>query len=445
MSARRFGPSWATIQNSLFLLTPGLWLKRWVVLSLLGLAVLLLGIAFAVELPLASRLLNVAGVITLQGYSSAIRGGVFLGVGVLVIGVAGWGLYSSLARLGASKASVGILRELYIQRILGSGPQVVAIGGGTGLATLLRGMKHVTSNITAIVTVADDGGSSGRIRTEFDMPPPGDIRSCLVALADSEATMQELMDYRFPGTGSLAGHSLGNLLITALSDIAGSFEEGVERAGRILAVRGRVLPCCLTSIVLVGETVTSQTVVGESNIGTTGEPIRRVYIEQKNVQAYPESVLAIEQADLIVLGPGSLYTSIVANLLVPGIAEALRRARGLKVYVCNVAVQPGETDNYSLGRHVDVIAQYGGEGAVDIVMANNNLSQSEYRGKRVQLIPPDLDRSSALPVVIGDLLDTCMPTRHDPWKLARALADVYRARRGGRRPILRRWQMRSTS
>ena len=433
---------WALFQNTFFLLTPGLNVKRWVVLGILGMAIISLGVAFALELHVGAGFRDFAGIITLRGSDSVIRGGIFLGAGVLLFTLGAFGLYGSVKRLGVPSTSISLLRDLYIQRLLGAGPQVVAIGGGTGLATLLRGLKQFTSNITAIVTVADDGGSSGRLQTEFDVLPPGDIRNCMIALADSEATMQQLMDYRFPGNGSLAGHSLGNLLITALTDMAGSFEEGVDRAGRILAVRGRVLPCCLTKVVLVGETVTNRRVVGESNIGTAGEPLSRVYIDQENVQAFPEAVSAIEEADLIVLGPGSLYTSIAANLLVPGIPEALERARGLKMYVCNVAIEPGETDNYSLSRHIQVIREYGGKHCVDVALANNNLSGWKTDGKQVQLIPLEVGNLSNIPVVFSDLLDTDTPTRHEAAKLAAAIAEVYQARRAGRRHMLHKWQMR---
>ena len=312
------------------------------------------------------------------------------------------------------------------------GPHIVAIGGGTGMPSFLRGIKQYTANITAIVTVADDGGSSGRLRRELGVLPPGDFRNNIAALARDEALMTQVLQYRFGGNvgqngnGELTGHAFGNLLLAALAGVTGSFDEALLAAERVLAMEGRVLPSTLEDVALVADIETKtgmQQVVGESAIPKLNGRIRKVSLQPGNVRAYPPALKAIFQADLVVMGPGSLYTSILPNLLVPDLAEALRHARGLKVYICNLATQPGETDNYNVADHVATLLDHIPTECLDMALANDNLSIPSDRGGGdtiyVQPKPlPDVKLETA------DLVDESRPWRHDSEKLAQAVINL---------------------
>jgi len=307
------------------------------------------------------------------------------------------------------------------------GIRVVAIGGGSGLPSVLRGLKPTTRNITAVVTVADDGGSSGRLRRDIGMIPPGDLRNNIAALADDEGLMTRLFQYRFD-QGDLTGHSFGNLFIAALAGLSGGIEAALPELERILNIQGRVLPATLEDVNLiarvrmVGKTQTIQ-IRGESRISQFGGHIEQVSLSPPDVQAYGASVQAIEQADMIVIGPGSLYTSIIPNLLVPGIAEALRNSNGVKVYVVNVATQPGETENYSVADHVMALETHIGRGVFQIVLANN-ATPRENAGVNTHYVsatPPEHEISQRYQIMYADLTDPQRPWRHDPGKLALAL------------------------
>ncbi len=254
-------------------------------------------------------------------------------------------------------------------------PRVVVIGGGTGLSVMLRGLKRQPLDITAIVTVADDGGSSGILRNEMDIPPPGDLRNVMVALANSEPLLKLVLQHRFQQGSGLAGHSLGNLILAALTEITGDFVRAVKELSRVLAIRGRVLPAARQSIVLSAELMDGLIVIGESKIpGITLErktAIRRVSIIPADVPALEEAVEALREADAIVIGPGSLYTSIIPNLLVPGIAQEIRNSSAIKLFICNVMTQPGETDGYTVSGHLNAIARHLPELTFDVVLANN--------------------------------------------------------------------------
>jgi len=246
---------------------------------------------------------------------------------------------------------------------------VVVIGGGHGQATLLRGLKEYTHNITAIVTVADNGGSSGDLRRDLGVLPPGDIRNCLTALSSNEALLSQLFQYRFKSGSGLEGHALGNLLITALSEITGSFEEAVSESGRVLAIYGQVLPSTLTDVQLMGEIEDPETgkilrIDGESQLTNTPGKIKRVWLDPANTPAYPPTISAILTADLILIGPGSLYTSLLPNLLVGGLADAIQASRSQKYFICNVATERGETDGFSASDHLNVIEKHLGRGSV---------------------------------------------------------------------------------
>ena len=325
--------------------------------------------------------------------------------------------------------------------------QIVAIGGGHGLSTLLRGLKqHVAHQqgrplgLTAIVTVADDGGSSGKLRREMGVPPPGDFRNCLIALADSESLMTRLFQYRFgEGTG-LGGHSFGNLFIAAMGEITGSFERALAESSKVLAVSGRVLPSTLQDVVLVAQMRENEggrvsRVVGESRIPEAEGAIERVKLDPEGVAAFPDAVRAILGADIVLAGPGSLYTSVLPNLLVSGITQAIRASSAAKMYVCNVATQVGETDHYSVADHVSALDRHVGPGLFPIVLANNYLDLAQELPDGVEMVGLDeavepetgirADRPFRLQM--SGLVDEACPWRHDPVRLSHAILDTYRA------------------
>jgi uncharacterized cofD-like protein len=310
----------------------------------------------------------------------------------------------------------------------------VVIGGGHGLATLLSGLKEYTYNLTAIVTVADDGGSSGRLRRSMGIPPPGDIRACLAALSDDEALLGQLFQYRFSDEDiGPQGHSFGNLFISALAELTGSFEEAVAESGRVLGVHGRVLPATLHNVRLVADVVLPHAVSeirveGESYIPKMAGEVRRVWLEPNEPSAYPGVIQAILTADLIVIGPGSLYTSILPNVLVPDIISAIRASRALKIYVCNMTTQPGETDGYSCGDHIRVLTEHVDGIFFDLVVSNNRCEGTLPEGEAWVEAEAGLEEKYA--VYRSDLVDLKQPWRHDSQKLARVLIDLFQERTG---------------
>jgi uncharacterized cofD-like protein len=417
-------------------LTPGLGIKRWVLVILLGTTLLGVGIAMWLFdiyrnapdtwwLPITSTLY-------LNFIPRILRVTVFgiVGIGLVLVGI--WGLNRTLLKPFV-KPGKQILQAVTDYRRKERGPRIVAIGGGTGLSSLLRGLKTHTSNLTAIVTVADDGGSSGELRRSVGILPPGDIRSCLTALSEDETLMGQIFQYRF-GTGAgLNGHSLGNLFIAALADITGSFEEAVAESGRVLAVKGRVLPATLHDVQLVADIqladrVADVQVKGESQITKAGGRVKRVWLEPNNPAAYPPTVQAILSADLIIVGPGSLYTSIIPNLLVPDIAAAIKASRAMKLYVVNVAAQKGETDNYTCGDHVHSVEKYLGGPVFDIVLCNKVANGKTSTKVEWVRLDDDLDQKYA--TYVSDLVDEVSPWRHDSKKLGQTIIDLFYERTG---------------
>ncbi len=325
-----------------------------------------------------------------------------------------------------------------MNRHLPTQPRIAVIGGGTGLSTMLRGLKRYSSRITAIVTVADDGGGSGVLREELGMLPPGDIRNCICALANTEPTMEQLMSYRF-SEGRLAGQSLGNLMLAALNDMTGSFEEAVHRMSDVLAITGRVLPVSRENVQLEAVFDDGSTVVGQSKIAVekrgTGRRIDRVRLIPEYPDAIPEALDAIREADLVVIGPGSLYTSIAPNLITKDVAKAVVESPALKIYVLNVMTQPGETDGYSAADHIQALFDLSGEHLFDLCLANSMPIPAalieKYAADGAEPVRVDEDRAARQGVEIlhapvakiqGDLV------RHDPEALARELIWIYRAR-----------------
>jgi uncharacterized cofD-like protein len=304
------------------------------------------------------------------------------------------------------------------------------MGGGTGMSTMLRGLKDYTSNITAIVTMADDGGSSGKLRKDLGILPPGDLRNCIVALADDEALLTQLFKYRFGDNEGVNGHSFGNLFITAMSEVTGSFERALAVSGQVLAIGGKVLPSTLEDVTLVADIRkqvggTVHRVEGESSIPQEIGAIERIQLHPLDVSAHPQALKAILGAELIVLGPGSLYTSVIPNLLVGDIASAVENSRGLKVYVANLATQIGETEGFSLSMHTQVINQHADE-SFTLVLSNNR-----YVGKLLPdmaWVKASTDLIDGWEIIARDLVDETRPWRHDSNKLAVALMGLLKDR-----------------
>jgi len=403
-----------------------MYIKRWILLALLGCGLLLAGVVLVVYsytpgtgFVLEKLIYNVTG----QTQT------LLPGIVVIVAGAALmlYGLCRALhSILNAIIPSGDKLAEIiYNQRHREKGPRVVVIGGGTGTPVLLRGLKQYTDNLTAIVTMADDGGSSGRLRDDLDMLPPGDIRNCLVALANREPLTEALMQYRF-AAGELKGHSLGNLVLAALCDITGGFDQAVRSLSRVLAVRGQVIPATLANVRLCAEMEDGSVVCGQSKIPRSGKAIRRVYLEPGNCSPIGEALQAIGEADAIIMGPGSLYSSVMPGLLVQGIPEAIARSRAAKIYICNVMTQPGETDGYSASQHLQAIINHAGA-IVDYAVVNTEIVPNQlvdwYRREGATPVEADLKAIAALGVtpVAGELLQRNEVVRHHPDRLAHLL------------------------
>jgi uncharacterized cofD-like protein len=431
------GASGKRVDRLLRWFVPGLGIKRWMLLILAGVTLLGLGTGL-VLLDLYRTNTENSFFLALLSYASLrflprlIRVLIFaaLGAGLMAYGI--WRLNRALLRPFV-RPGEALVDQLASYRRLDRGPHVVAIGGGHGISTLLRGLKEQTRNITAIVTVADDGGSSGRLRESLGILPPGDIRNCLAALSNDEALLTQLFQYRFSGSPELTGHSFGNLFITALTDLTGSFEEAVAESGRALSVSGRVLPSTLRSVRLLADMrlpnmPNEVRVAGESNIPTMAGSVRRVWLEPNNPPAFPPTLQAILKAELIVLGPGSLYTSLLPNLLVPELLAAIRSSRAVKIYVCNIATQAGETDLYSCQDHVRVLEEHVGEDLFDVVLCNNHYDGDP--GPNSKWVEARAEKGTDGRIYQADLIDPATPWRHDAAKLARVLMDVYSERTG---------------
>lgn len=417
-------------------LTPGLGVKRWVFLILVGTT--LIGLGFAVLILDAYRTapdnwwLSVFSFLSLRFLDRPLRALIFGGLGLGLVWFGTWGLNRALLRPFMLPGR-NILDTVSAYRKRERGPRIVVMGGGNGLSTLLRGLKVHSNNITAIVTVADDGGSSGELRRSMGILPPGDIRNCLTALADDETLMSQLFQYRFAEGNGLSGHSVGNLLITALTDITGSFEEAVAESGHVLAVQGKVLPATLHDVRLVADIQlpdgsSEVRVKGESEIPKMGGKIRRVWLEPNNPLAYPPAVQAILNAELILVGPGSLYTSVLPNLLVPDLSDAMRVTRAQKFYICNVATQPGETDGYTCGDHVRNLEKHLGVRLFDVVISNNSYVGNAPASLEFVRTEPEIEEEYI--VYSTDLIDHQRVWRHDSQKLAQAVMDLFYERTG---------------
>lgn len=416
-------------------LVPGLGVKRWFGILLAGITLLGVGLAYFLldiyRTTPGEELLSVLDFATLRFFPRPARVAIFLtlGIGLVIWGL--WGLNHALLNPFLRKDR-RLVDQIADFRRRDRGSRTVVMGGGHGMATLLRGLKNHTHNLTAVVTVADDGGSSGKLRQSLGILPPGDIRNCLAALSNDEAMLVQLFKYRFNDDSGLGGHSFGNLFISALVDVTGSFEEAVAESGRVLSVHGRVLPATLTDIKLVADvqlpnTINQVRVMGESRIPVVPGRVRRVYLEPNNPPAYPPVIQAILAADMIVIGPGSLYTSILPNLLVPELLAALRSSKALKIYVVNIATQPGETSTYGVGDHIAALEEHTGESLFDVIVCNNRFEGTLPEG--VEWVNADA-LMPKFPIYATDLLDIERPWRHDSEKLARVLMDILYERTG---------------
>lgn len=418
-------------------LVPGIGVKRWLLLVFVGLLLLALGVAHTLrqisgDLEPGGLAQTLIDAVTLQFLPFALRGVIVAVVGLGVVLFGAWRLILALTNPLRAAEDQPLVEVIYQKKFLARGPKVVAIGGGTGLSTLLRGMKEHTSNLTAIVTVADDGGSSGALREELGIPPVGDIRNCIAALADAEPLMADLLGYRFPGglrqpgvpvvtePGGLGGHAVGNLLIAALTALEdGDFEEAVRRMNRVLAVRGQVVPASPTPITLHARTRDGIVVTGQSAIARTPD-IDKAWIGPDGVRAAEDAINAIDAAEIIVLGPGSLYTSVLPVLLIPEVRAAVANSGAIRLYACNVATQKGETEGLDLADHVEALIRHTTPGLIDVVLANDRLDRAGGGAGPVALRwPPALDPVPHL--ATDDVADPADPHHHEPDRLAQAI------------------------
>lgn len=413
-------------------LAPGLGVKRWLFLILSGITLLGVGLAlFLLDLYRTDSenqtLLTILAYASLRFLPRVARVLIFgsLGVGMVLYGI--WRFNNSLLS-PFIRSDRPLVDELANYRRRERGPRIVTIGGGHGLSTLLRGLKAYTRNLTAVVTVADDGGSSGRLRESFGILPPGDIRNCLAALSSDEQMLTQLFQYRFSGAGNLDGHSFGNLFITALAEITGSFEGAIAESGKVLSVSGRVLPSTLHDVKLVADMrlphdLNQVRVEGESRIPKMAGRVNRVWLEPNDAPAFPPVIKALLSADMIVIGPGSLYTSLLPNLLVHDLLGAVQASRAVKVYVSNIATQTGETDLLlTTHDHVRVLEEHIGEGLFDVVLCNENYNGQLSAGS--QFVRADESTLADPRTHCADLADDSHPWRHDPVKLAHTLIEV---------------------
>ena len=418
-------------------LSPGLFVKRWLLISLSGVFLTSFGLAIWVKLTPVNRFLEFVSqaletIARLVPNSVSGPLAVLLGVFLLF-----WGQSRTVETITEAlqpDASEELVDRLRTHRRLHRGPKIVAIGGGTGLSTLLRGLKQYSSNITAIVTVADDGGSSGRLRREMGILPPGDIRNCIAALADEEKLLTELFQYRFHAGDGLSGHSFGNLFISAMTEITGDLEQAIDASAKVLAIRGKVLPATLTDVSLWAKLADGRIIEGESKITEAMGQIRQIGCHPADPVALPAALAAIKEADYIIIGPGSLYTSIIPNLLVPAIRQALAQVTVPRVYVCNIMTQPGETDNYSVADHMRAIEKVCEERVFDAVLAQRTAPspQSLQLYAQEHSHPVFLDREEVgkmgYRIVLANVMaedEVTAKVRHDPQRLARVLWRWY--------------------
>jgi uncharacterized cofD-like protein len=424
------------------LLTPGTRFKRWVLLIGIGMVclitffILTLGAELHAVMRIFEQQVNAFFNLRPEQYNMKLTVELILFIIGSVCTLFGtFHLWKFLINTFVPEKKGKLSHVLFKESNLSKAPHVVVLGGGTGLNSLLSGLKNHTNNITAVVGVADEGSNSRTLRTEFGILPPGDIRNCLVALSDSGPLMAKLLQYRFK-EGSLKGHSFGNLLITALTRVTGSFEKAVRETGNILAIRGKVIPVSLDNTHLCAELENGKVIKEEPLVEVHKtkfkSEIKRLFLEPES-RVTPEVVKAIKQADLIVLGPGSLYTSVLPHMLVKGVPKTIKASKAKKVYVCNVMTQPGETDNYNAFQHVEKVVAYLGKDILDAVIVNKEKAPQElyerYKqegAERVTVDPSRIEQELEVKVVSADLMTQQNLLRHDSEKLAKAVLSVVK-------------------
>lgn len=414
-------------------LYPGMRFKRWLALFAVGVMMASIGLAIALSYKYVGNIEEAifrAVYMTTGTYYytvTAVVGILLLVLGVIMMILSSQMIVRSVTSVIIPDSSEKLVDLMFEKRKLNRGPVITVIGGGTGLSVLLRGLKCVTSNVTAVVTVADDGGSSGRLRQDLGMIPPGDLRNCLVALADTEPLMEKLFQHRFGGKGDLAGHSFGNLFIAAMTEVLGDVEKALKESSKVLAVKGKVLPSSTETVKLFAEMADGSIVEGESQIPLANQRIKKVFLEPADVAPVKSSLDALKDADAIILGPGSLYTSVLPNLLVNGISETIKNSKAIKIYICNVMTQPGETDNYTASMHIKALLDHVGEGIVDYVIVNSKeistSAQEMYADQGAFVVKVDEDEIAKLGVKIikANIINETNLVRHDPVKLSRAI------------------------
>jgi uncharacterized cofD-like protein len=396
-------------------LYPGMRVKRWSFLAIFGVIMVSMGFVMVIS-ETASKSKTFAAVIIIAGMIAIITG-------IKRI------IKSFVTILLPSKEG-DLVDKVYNKLILERGPKVVVVGGGTGLSMLLHGLKEYTSNITAVVTVADDGGSSGRLRQDFDMLPPGDIRNCLVALADAEPLMAKLFQFRFGEGTELKGHNFGNLFITAMSKVAGSFDEAIKESSKVLAIRGSVVPSTLNKVTLIAQHHDGTESVGESQIPKAGKSIKRISLRPAGSKPTHEAIEAIKRADGIILGPGSLYTSIMPNLLVEKIYKEIAASKAVKIYVCNVMTQKGETEGYKASDHIGAIVEHTSPGIVDYCIVNtaripdSMVERYKEEGANPVIVDSDNIKKMRCKVIEAHIITIKDYVRHDAGKLAKIMMDL---------------------
>lgn len=412
---------------------PGIKIKRWILLLILGILLITSGLAGLLLTLRSSDIAPLHSRILLEfAYSLNLLVGIWLIVQAIKK------IFRSIISLFLPQREQEFIDIAYQKRQLVRGPKIVIIGGGTGLSTIIGGLKEHTSNISAIVTVADDGGSSGRLREQFDILPPGDIRNCLVALADTEPLMRRLFQFRFGNDSEFAGHSFGNLFITVMTKLTGDFEQAIKESSKVLAIRGNVIPSTLRKVTLVAQYKDGTQTHGEAKIPETTVPIDKVYLNPKDSAATPEAIRAIQDADVIILGPGSLYTSIIPNLLIREITDTIVYSKMLKFYICNIMTQHGETDNFSASDHLRVLIAHSHPRIADYCIINNGLIPKElldkYKAEHASFVPTDIDkiRSLGYKVIADDLVDIKEAVRHNAQRLAQIIIKVFHSKRYAR-------------
>lgn len=410
---KRFSPRLNKSKSLFKWLYPGIGIKRWMALSAFGVILVILGSSDLRSddfwiLEILDAFVLISGII------------------LLILGVKEM-MRSSMAAFMPASRTDDLVDILYQRTHLGRGPKIVTIGGGTGLSVLLSGLKEYTSNISAIVTVADDGGSSGRLREQFDILPPGDIRNCLVALSDMPDLMRNLFQFRFDSNSDLAGHSFGNLFITAMTRLTGDFEKAIKETSRVLALKGQVIPSSLDKVVLVAQHKDGSITEGEDKIPKARKPIKKVVLRPEYPRAAQDAIKAIQEAQIIILGPGSLYTSIIPNLLVKDMSEALKDSEAIKVYVCNIMTQPGETDGYKVSDHIKAIEVHSHNRVFDYCIVNVGKISDEvmkkYSKEDSYPVVADIENIEGMGyrVIEDDIVVIDNFVRHDCEKLAKII------------------------